>query len=111
MTNCYCSSSDFDFKSFQEDCLTVANERSKNGVDKDFLKHCAGEVLEAEEAEIRFNYISSSESNKKALALELADIVICAADCAETNGIDLAEALIEKFEILKARAEGKGDKF
>lgn len=109
MTDRYCSGSDFDFEQFQEDCYKIAKIRADHGVDTDFLKHCAGEVLEAEEAKTRFCCVSS-ESNKKDLALELADIVICAADCAESFGISLAGALIEKIEILGKRAECRGDK-
>ena len=72
------------------------------------LKHCAGEVIEAAQAEEIYrtrglydpDYL---EQAKKELSLELADIVICCMTCSFEYGIDLEKAIRTKMQANRYR--------
>ena len=58
------------------------------------LKHCAGEVVEACEAQTRLAGAQdwgTSEKHRVALGLELADIIICALTASARAGINIEE--------------------
>lgn len=89
----------------------------------DFLKHCAGEVVEAVQERFKLDtfiaehgyYDSGSlddQANeiKHSYSHELADIIICVLNEAEKADIDIEQAILEVIEKNKLRAEGKGDK-
>ena len=105
----------------------VAHARKMNGakVDTDtflMLKHCATEVVEAQDAFARFNFakeILNVDGKHRAdcdkwndkFKSELADIIACVLIvCANEPTIDIEKALQECFEKNLARAEGRGDK-
>ena len=72
------------------------------------LKHCAGEVVEATEAYIRFNHMTIV--TKEAFADELADIVCCVLTICGKENIDIEYALTMCMEKNANRAErGKQD--
>lgn len=105
----------------------VAHARKMNGakIDDDtfmMLKHCATEVIEAQEAFDRLNFTKEilnidKKHNKDCeewqckFESELADIVACILIiCANEPTIDIEKALQKCFEKNLARAEGRGDK-
>lgn len=94
-----------------EQAYKTALARIDNGSDacaiKDILKHCAGEVVEAQTA-----YLVDMEKNcnYQSYAYELADIVICVLIAARRDYIDIEKAITEKMQINAKRAAGNGDK-
>ncbi|MCQ2575305.1 MAG: hypothetical protein MJ162_01080 [Treponema sp.] len=115
-----------DLNEIKKITLEVGKARIKNGAklcDGDFLKHCAGEVVEAVQERFKLDtfiaehgyYDSGSwgdEADKIKLSYshELADIIICVLNEAEKADIDIEKAILEVIEKNKLRAEGKGDK-
>ena len=69
----------------------------KRGLETDVistLKHCAGEVVEACEAQTRLSWaldLESCEKHRYSLGLELADIIICALTASARTGINIEE--------------------
>lgn len=115
-----------DLNEIKKITLEVGRARIKNGAKLcggDFLKHCAGEVVEAVQERFRLDtfiaehgyYDSGSlddQANeiKHSYSHELADIIICVLNEAEKAKIDIEKAILEVIEKNKLRAEGKGDK-
>lgn len=89
----------------------TALARINNGSDacaiKDILKHCAGEVIEAQTA-----YLIDMEKNcnYQNYAYELAEIIICVLIAARRDYINIEKAVKEKMQINEKRAAGLGDK-
>ena len=81
-----------------------------NGADvkvAEILKHCAGEVIEAQEAFMKWKYEAHEESK---YAEELADVIICALIAAGRDKIDIERAVSLKMQINAQRAAMQGDK-
>lgn len=101
-----------------EGCLQISNMRKQNGstIDKDVLKHCAGEVVEATEARGKLERINKEthphayELLKNKYAEEIMDICICSLVAGAELGIDFEKCLKNKFAINEKRALGMGDK-
>lgn len=88
-----------------KECYRIAEKR---GQDPDkVLKHCAGEVIEAAEAENNLLTIRELKFNEDTacgdLSLELADIIICCLTCSYKYDIDIEKAIKEKIEINRER--------
>lgn len=114
-----------DLNEIKKITLEVGKARIKNGAklcDGDFLKHCAGEVVEAVQERFKLDtfiaehgYYDSQNWDqvneiKISYSHELADIIICVLNEAEKAHIDIEKAILEVIEKNKLRAEGKGDK-
>ncbi|MBO4706894.1 MAG: hypothetical protein J5647_14240 [Spirochaetaceae bacterium] len=89
--------------------LEIAHKRHKNGEVNDvttinMFKHCAGEVIEATEAYITYDNFEEP-AGKKALALELADIIICTLIIAAKEDIDIEKSVLDAVEKNRKRAE------
>ena len=88
----------------------TALKRQQNGGNvkvAEILKHCAGEVIEAQEAFIMWKYEAHEESK---YAEELADVIICALIAAKRDGIDIERAVRLKMQKNAQRAAMQGDK-
>ena len=73
------------------------------------LKHCAGEVLEANEAYNDWSFINKDEGKEK-FADELADIIMCVLSICGAEHIDIEKAMWRCFIKNAERAErGKND--
>lgn len=71
------------------------------------LKHCAGEVVEACEAQARLMEAqdwNTCEKHKVALGLELADIIICALTASARAGINIEEYINKAMQKNAQRA-------
>lgn len=68
------------------------------------LKHCAGEVIEAEEERSKLSFlINPTEEEKAAYGLELADIIIYVLTESHIFDIDIEEMIVRKMKINKNR--------
>lgn len=93
-----------------ENAYKSALQRQHNGADvkvAEILKHCAGEVIEAQEAFILCKYDAHDPVK---YAEELADVIICALIAAGRDEIDIEKAVNEKMQINAQRAAMQGDK-
>lgn len=111
-----------DLNKLAEECKQIAKARVSNGADieppENALKACAGEVIEAvqaqKDAENYYKYLDYPDDRLDRLfssyAEELADIIICVLVTASNDGIDIEKAVLDKIEKNKLRAERKGDK-
>ena len=95
-----------DLKSASERAYEIAEKRGqykKDGQDVlRGLKHCAGEVLEANEAYNNWSYINKDDL-KEMFADELADIVICVLSISAQENIDIENAIARKMLINEGR--------
>ena len=95
-----------DLKSASERAYEIAEKRGqykKDGQDVlRGLKHCAGEVLEANEAYNNWSYINKDDL-KEMFADELADIVICVLSISAEENIDIENAIARKMLINEGR--------
>lgn len=66
--------------------------RGMDGTAEEYLKHCAGEVVEAV-SEYNNWTISQDEGGRERFALELADVIMCALLAADAEGVDIEKAL------------------
>lgn len=111
-----------DLNELSKKCKRIAldrfnNKANVNPPDKS-LKHCASEVVEAQEArdKLRNHFASTDYPDTKYQDLyfdyseELADIIICVLIQASIDNIDIESALQHKIKKNELRAEGKGDK-
>ena len=93
-----------------ENAYKNALKRQENGAHikvAEILKHCAGEVVEAQEAFILWKY----DAHDPALyAEELADVILCALIAAGRDEIDIEKAIGAKLEKNAKRAAMQGDK-
>ena len=93
-----------------ENSYKSALQRQHNGADikvAEILKHCAGEVIEAQEAFILWKYDAHDPAK---YAEELADVIICALIAAGRDEIDIEKAVNEKMQKNAQRAAMLGDK-
>lgn len=72
------------------------------------LKHCAGEVTEAVEANTVYNK-TGEKADQNHLAEELADIIICALTASAHEEIDIERAINESMLKNARRAYGTED--
>ncbi len=98
-----------DLNKIAKQSLVIAYKRHENGEVNDvttinMLKHCAGEVIEATEAYISYANFEEQTGNK-ALALELADVIICTLIIAAKEDIDIEKSLLDAVEKNRKRAE------
>ena len=74
----------------------------------DYLKHCAGEVIEAKEAENElknaYKIFEHPKGKIDALGYELADIILCVCLCANAYEIDINKYVKEKIKQNEVRA-------
>ena len=91
-----------------EQSLIIAEKRGLATDTLSTLKHCAGEVLEAVDAD---NALSSCTEARdlyeEGLALELADIIICALTACAGKGINVELALMKAMQKNAGRAYEK----
>lgn len=73
------------------------------------LKHCAGEVLEANEAYNDWAFLQADETLKEHFENELADIIVCVLSICGQEGINIEKALERVFEKNERRIQ-KGKK-
>lgn len=66
------------------------------------LKHCAGEVLEANEAYNNWTFLGDDEE-KENYENELADIIICVLSICGGENIDIEKAIARKMKINEGR--------
>ena len=93
-----------------ENAYKSALQRQHNGADvkvAEILKHCAGEVIEAQEAFILWKYDAHDPVK---YAEELADVIICALIAAGRDEIDIEKAVNKKMQKNAQRAAMQGDK-
>lgn len=74
------------------------------------LKHCAGEVIEATEANAKMQYFPQLNKNEQEIVKtdfenELADIIICVLSICGMENIDIEKAIERKMKINKERAK------
>ena len=102
-----------DLNKLAESFKEVSELRNKqNSWDYDtvkYLKHCAGEVVEATEAYEEWTYCKDGtvSSLKEAFASELADIMACVLIVAAKEHINIEEALASCLEKNCKRTENK----
>ena len=68
------------------------------------LKHCAGEILEANEAYNNWTFCKTSDSLKEHFEDELADVIMCCLSICGAEGINIEKALERVFEKNERRA-------
>lgn len=93
-----------------EKAYMTALRRQKNGGSvaiNEILKHCAGEVIEAQEARTLLNV---DMLDVELYADELADVIICALIAAAADGINIEAAIANKMQRNEQRALMQGDK-
>lgn len=101
-----------DLKSASEKAYEIAEKRGqykKDGQDVlRGLKHCAGEVLEANEAYNNWSYINKDDLKdlKEMFADELADVIMCVLSICGAEHIDIENAMWRCFVKNAERAEG-----
>ena len=99
-----------DLKTGSEKAFEIAEKRGQYKHDgQDVLrglKHCAGEVLEANEAYNNWSFMSSDETLKEVFADELADIIMCILSICGAEHIDIESAMWRCFVKNAERAEG-----
>ena len=69
------------------------------------LKHCAGEILEANEAYNNWTFCETSDSLKEHFEDELADVIMCCLSICGAEGINIEKALERVFEKNEKRAK------
>ena len=90
-----------------EQSYIIAKQRELKTDVLSTLKHCAGEVIEACEAQTKLMQAhdwNTSEKYRVALGLELADIIICALTASARAGIDIEYYINEAMQKNAQRA-------
>lgn len=100
-----------DLKAGSEKAFEIAERRGQYKHDgQDVLrglKHCAGEVLEANEAYNGYALLDTPEDGlKEKFADELADVIMCILSICGAEHIDIEEAMWRCFVKNAKRAEG-----
>ena len=84
----------------------IAQKRGINETTFEALKHCAGEVLEANEAYNDWSLLDSPKDDlKEKFENELADIVICVLSISAREYIDIEKAIARKMLINEGRVK------
>ena len=81
----------------------IARKRGINETTFEALKHCAGEVLEANEAYNDWSLLDPKDDLKEKFENELADIVICVLSISAREYIDIEKAISRKMLINEGR--------
>lgn len=92
--------------------LEYSKAREKNrsvekGSPLNLLKHCSGEIIEAQNARDKWIYGGGDFDSveKQEYAAELADVVMCILITSASDNIDIEEALKDCLEKNRKRAE------
>lgn len=75
----------------------IAQKRGLNETTFETLKHCAGEILEANEAYNNWTFCETSDSLKEHFEDELADVIMCCLSICGAEGINIEKALDRVF--------------
>lgn len=100
-----------DLKSASERAYEIAKMRGQYKYDSQDtlrgLKHCAGEVIEANEAYNNWSLLDTPKDDlKEKFADELADVIMCILSICGAEHIDIEQALCRCFFKNEKRAEG-----
>ena len=76
----------------------IAKRRGIKETTFEALKHCAGEILEANEAYNNWTICETSDNLKEQFENELADIIVCVLSICGQEGINIEKALERVFE-------------
>ena len=85
----------------------IAQKRGLKENTFETLKHCAGEVLEANEAYNDWTFLESERNLKEQFENELADVIMCILSICGKQGINIEKALERVFEKNEKRARGR----
>ena len=89
----------------------IARKRGIRETTFEALKHCAGEVLEANEAYNDWSLLDSPKDDlREKFENELADIVICVLSISAKENIDIEKAVARKMLINEGRAKNDSTK-
>lgn len=91
-------------KEASEKAFEIARKRGINETTFEALKHCAGEVIEANEAYNNWTFLGDNEA-KENYENELADIIICVLSICGAENIDIEKAIERKMKINEERAK------
>lgn len=95
-----------DLNKASQKAYEIAQKRGINETTFEALKHCAGEVLEANEAYNDWSLLDNSKDDlKEKFENELADIVICVSSISAREYIDIENAISRKMLINEGRAK------
>ena len=83
----------------------IAKRRGIKETTFEALKHCAGEILEANEAYNNWTFCETSDSLKELFEDELADVIMCCLSICGAEGINIEKALERCFEKNEKRAK------
>ena len=83
----------------------IAQKRGLKENTFEALKHCAGEILEANEAYNNWTFCETSDSLKELFEDELADVIMCCLSICGAEGINIEKALDRVFEKNEKRAK------
>ena len=96
-----------DLKSASERAFENAQNRGIKETTFEALKHCAGEVIEANEAYNNWSLLDTPKDDlKEKFADELADVIMCILSICGAEHIDIEQALCRCFFKNEKRAEG-----
>ena len=76
----------------------IAQKRGLKENTFETLKHCAGEVVEANEAYNNWSFMTSDDTLKEQFENELADVIVCVLSICGQEGINIEKALERVFE-------------
>lgn len=98
-------------KEASQKALEIAEKREIHESTFEALKHCAGEVLEANEAYNDWSLLDTPKDDlKEKFENELADIVICVLSISAKECIDIEKAILRKMLINEGRAKNDSNK-
>ena len=89
----------------------IAKRRGIKETTFEALKHCAGEILEANEAYNNWTFCETSDSLKELFEDELADVIMCCLSICGAEGINIEKALDRVFEKNEKRAENVSERW
>ena len=89
----------------------IAKKRGIRETTFEALKHCAGEVLEANEAYNDWSLLDSPKDDlREKFENELADVIICILSVSGSEGIDIEQAVSRKMLINEGRVQNDSKK-
>ena len=83
----------------------IAKRRGIKETTFEALKHCAGEILEANEAYNNWTFCETSDSLKEHFEDELAEVIMCCLSICGAEGINIEKALDRVFIKNEKRAK------
>ena len=87
-----------DLNNIAKQSLKIAEHRKQETDALSCLKHCAGEILEANEAYNNWTFCETSDSLKELFEDELADVIMCCLSICGAECINIEKALERCFE-------------